>query len=63
MTTKDELKHLRTTAHWRARIVRVQRELDDKKRLRDKISIPAKRDLDRYIDHLKKTLAWLQKMV
>jgi hypothetical protein len=49
-------------AHWRARIERVQNELNDKKRLYDKVSHPAKKDLGRYIDQLKKTLMWLQKM-
>jgi hypothetical protein len=63
MTAREELKRLRTAANWQLRIRRVQRELDDAKRLRAKVSIPARTDVDRYIGHLKKTLAWLQKMV
>jgi hypothetical protein len=63
MTARDELKHLRTKANWQLRIGRVQKELDDAKRLRDKVSIPARTDIDRYISLLKKSLAWLQKMV
>jgi hypothetical protein len=62
MPTKEELKQLRTKAHWRERIKRVQRELNDKTRLYAQISHPARRDLGRYIDHLKRTLAWLKKM-
>ena len=62
MTTKEELKQLRTKAHWRERIKRVQRELNDKTRLYGRISHPARRDLGKYINHLKQTLAWLEKM-
>jgi hypothetical protein len=63
MTARDELKHLRTKANWQLRIRRVQKDLDDAKRLRDEVSIPARKDVDRYIGHIEKTLAWLQKMV
>lgn len=62
MTTNNELKQLRSQAHWRTRIARTEKELADKQRLYDKISSPAKRDLGRYISHLEKTLVWLRKM-
>jgi hypothetical protein len=52
MIAREALKHLRPAAHWHARIERVQRDLDD-------AAIKPRR----VVEHLKKTLAWLQEMV
>jgi hypothetical protein len=62
VATKEKLSALRSRSHWRIRRQRVQRDIEDAKRLHDQVSIPAQKDIKRYIGILNKALAWLQKM-
>ena len=63
MSAEDELRRLRTQAHWRVRLERTQQELDEAKQLSERLSTPAKKDFDRYLALLKDELAWLNKMI
>lgn len=57
-----ELSALRSKVHWRNRKERVEREIKDKERLHDQLSIAGRKELKRYIGILKQEHAWLKKM-
>jgi hypothetical protein len=62
MTDARALNQLRTKAHWRTRRQRAEKEIADKKKLQAQVGHQAKRELERYIALLKKTLDWLKMM-
>jgi hypothetical protein len=62
MTARGELRHIRKPARWREQLERAQRELKRAEQLREKVSIPARRDLNRYIKQIKLTIGWLERL-
>jgi hypothetical protein len=62
MAAQRKLKQIRPSAHWRARRLRVQRELENATRLRERVSHPARKDITSYLDLLRRTISWLEKM-
>jgi hypothetical protein len=53
---------LRSKAHWQSRRVRLLTEIKRMKKIRLKVGPSAKKELDRYIGHLKAEHAWVRKL-